>query len=314
MRNARFRPMSKTGLSRSIETLESRLLLTLDLTSFPLPRTITAQISTMTIGPDGNVWFGEYGTGKIGEITLDGTITEFPVPSGQGTNIEGITTGPDGGLWFTESPEFGTAEPAKIGHLPFTKDAKTGISAISGPITEFDVPSLFQYGLGSITAGPNGDLWFIDGYQERIGQITTAGVFSVVDLPGNGAVDNLAAGADGNVWTNQGTEVDKVTPAGVLTPFPIPIPDSDPFGNQTTTQPITSGPDGNLWFAVQAGATIEVGRVTPAGVITEYPIALPPGTEYIQSLTITTNPDGNLLVSTTYPTGLWKVMSRPVSA
>ena len=33
---------------------------------------------------------------------------------------------------------------------------------------------------------------------------------------------------------------------------------------------ITAGPDGNLWFT-EAAATI--GRITPAGTVTEFPLA-----------------------------------------
>ena len=32
----------------------------------------------ITTGPDGNLWFTEYGGDKIGRITPSGTITEFP--------------------------------------------------------------------------------------------------------------------------------------------------------------------------------------------------------------------------------------------
>src|SRR5690349_17248812 len=50
---------------------------------------------------------------------------------------------------------------------------------------------------------------------------------------------------------------------------------------------ITSGPDGNLWFTEQG--VNKIGRITPAGVITEFPLAASSGPSGI-----TTGPDGNL--------------------
>ena len=54
-------------------------------------------------GPDGNLWFTEYGggVGKIGRITTTGAITEYATP----TALSGpwaIAAGPDGNMWFTE--------------------------------------------------------------------------------------------------------------------------------------------------------------------------------------------------------------------
>jgi virginiamycin B lyase len=55
----------------------------------------------ITAGPDGALWFTNYGNNTIGRITTTGTVTNYT-----GTGIErplGITAGPDGALWFTES-------------------------------------------------------------------------------------------------------------------------------------------------------------------------------------------------------------------
>src|SRR5262249_20180804 len=52
-------------------------------------------------GPDGALWFTEFGSSKIGRISTGGTITEFNVTTG-GSQPFSITNGPDGALWFTE--------------------------------------------------------------------------------------------------------------------------------------------------------------------------------------------------------------------
>jgi virginiamycin B lyase len=49
--------------------------------------------------------------------------------------------------------------------------------------------------------------------------------------------------------------IGRITPVGAVTEFPLPTAGSAPVG-------ITAGPDGNLWFAEQAGNRI--GRITPA--------------------------------------------------
>jgi streptogramin lyase len=64
------------------------------------------------------------------------------------------------------------------------------------------------------------------------------------------------------------------------TEFPIPTADSQPVG-------ITCGPDGNLWFAELHA----IGRITPAGVVTEFTRGLSPDSLPFE---ITAGPDGNL--------------------
>src|SRR5438128_11788033 len=49
--------------------------------------------------------------------------------------------------------------------------------------------------------------------------------------------------------------------AQAITEFPMPTAEGQPFD-------ITAGPDGNLWFTEQSASRI--GRITPAGVITEF--------------------------------------------
>ena len=53
-------------------------------------------------GPDGNLWFTELASDKIGMINpTTHAITEFPVPTAN-AYPRGITAGPDGNLWFAE--------------------------------------------------------------------------------------------------------------------------------------------------------------------------------------------------------------------
>ena len=71
--------------------------------------------------------------------------------------------------------------------------------------------------------------------------------------------------------------------AGTFTEFPLPSANSQPSH-------IAAGPDGNLWFSEEVAN--QIGRITPAGTITEFPGAGSP-------VGITAGPDGNLWFAST---------------
>jgi hypothetical protein len=66
------------------------------------------ELSTITAGPDGALWFTDPVGNQIGRIATTGNgcslsspcITEYPVPLAN-SHPETITAGPDGALWFT---------------------------------------------------------------------------------------------------------------------------------------------------------------------------------------------------------------------
>src|SRR3954471_11088272 len=55
-------------------------------------------------------------------------------------------------------------------------------------------------------------------------------------------------------------------PVGVLKQFRIPTANSQP-------RYITNGSDGNRWFTESSDLTPQIGRITPAGVVTEFSVA-----------------------------------------
>jgi virginiamycin B lyase len=230
-------------------------------TEFPIP-TAGSLPSGITVGPDGNLWFTESGTGKIGRITPAGVITEFPLPY-PNSQPNGIATGSDGALWFAET----AAE--QIGRI-----------TTAGVITETSVAIVGSQPYG-ITTGPGGGLWFtaaeINGNQ--IGHITTdgqVGVYSDGPPPGYiGFPFNIAQGADGALWfatctppalpcTN--SEIVHFTNSGGVSNFAFyPAAGVSAYG-------ITSGPDGALWFT-DSGPSNHIGRITTAGAMTEFPVS-----------------------------------------
>jgi streptogramin lyase len=74
-----------------------------------------------------------------------------------------------------------------------------------------------------------------------------------------------------------------------ITEFPIP----DPGGSTTTPTGIAAGPDGDLWFTsadFEVGLAAFIGRITPAGTISEFPLS----NSESAPCDITAGPDGNL--------------------
>ena len=70
-------------------------------TEFTIP-TASSFPTGIAAGPDGNLWFTESDTSKIGRVTPTGTMTEFTIPTASSAP-QVIAAGPDGNLWFTEN-------------------------------------------------------------------------------------------------------------------------------------------------------------------------------------------------------------------
>src|SRR5579859_1789397 len=91
------------GALYRVERLEERCLLSVTISEFGSDM-IKAGSDPMgiTLGPDGNLWFTEFGMDKIGRINpTTGEVNQFNLTAGSGPRS--ITSGPDGNLWFTES-------------------------------------------------------------------------------------------------------------------------------------------------------------------------------------------------------------------
>ncbi|HXB67737.1 MAG TPA: hypothetical protein VNY05_05810 [Candidatus Acidoferrales bacterium] len=124
-------------------------------------------------------------------------------------------------------------------------------SAAFGQIStrEFLIPGAASSQFNEITSGPDGNLWFTENSNNKIGRMTTGGVVTEFALATpNSFPRGIATGSDGNIWfTEMGVpfansgRIGRITPAGVITEFTVLTLFSTPTG-------ITPGPDGNLWF------------------------------------------------------------------
>jgi streptogramin lyase len=265
---------------------------------------VDEQPQDLVLGPDGNIWFAERGTSKVGRISASnpGTIDEFPTKNA-GAAPDILTVGPDGNIWFTElnGNSIGRINPA----APLAPDSFGGLGLQSprgiavgpdgnlwvtdaGAPTEVvivspagakvdDVPLPTDFDPRNIARGPDNNMWVAGFNSKNFARITTTGTPAVdppagYPAPGGVTPMDIIAGGDGNLWyTAQGTTVGRLTTTGEATNFTSK--GVDPFG-------ITIGPDGAVWFAeFQQNA---VGRVDFAGNTTNVTgMTAPAGPRYV---------------------------------
>jgi virginiamycin B lyase len=210
----------------------------------------------ITAARDGDIWFTEPSSSQIGLITPNGAITQFPIPTAHSEPAD-LALGAEGDIWFTEY------KANKIGRL----DPSGAISEFPVPLPAAKEPEEGPIGLPSLPPPANA--------AKMIGP------------------SGIALGSEGNLWFTEsassssvssiyGGEVGRITPAGVISEFPIPGRNSEPGA-------ITWGPDGDLWFTERTFDGGVIGRVTPTGTIATF--ALPEGHELGA---IATGPDGDL--------------------
>ena len=142
----------------------------------------------------------------------------------------------------------------------------TSTQGIKGIFHEYALPPS-QFVPGTITAGPDGNLWFTEIMQNgsvqasKIERITPTGTLSEFPLPSaNTSATNIITGPDGNLWFIEGDKIARITPMGKISEFPLPSANTFPSG-------IATGPDGNLWFTEQQG---KIGRMTLTGKVSEF--------------------------------------------
>lgn len=230
----------------------------------------------MAIGADGNLWVAYYARDTIMRVTPQGAITEFavsPPPAAPGIPFSpSIVRGPDGALWYMAA--------GKLARLN-----------TSGKVVGVITPPTDMAQLGSITVGPDGNIWlsnYISAHQgssDRIAKVTATGQFTKYVLPEDPALP--VAGSNGNLWmpVDAFSAIGSLTPEGTLTRFPT--------NSDSQLSGLIGGPDGNIWFIDLGG---HVGRMTPTGDVTLFTVA----TNAQNSTTgpsIGRGPDGNVWFS-----------------
>lgn len=291
----------------------------------PIPASASKPIE-MTVGPDGALWFAECGAGALGRVAAgpigSNAIHQYPLPAASATpGATGVYAGPDGTVWFTDEAnntagnmtaagslvrqqtvgDGATPEPAFVttgadGNMWFSYwcDQKISTMPTSGsPIGNYSANLSDNY-LPTMALGPDGNMWFTENDTNKIGKITTAGTITEYDVPTGGSRPwGITAGPDGAMWF---TECNGGSGNGAIGRIPVTATVLDPQIQEFSTGmtgdnpvDITVGPDGALWFPYWTAAA-KVGRITTAGVITEY--AIPGASSSYNGWGITAGPDG----------------------
>ena len=253
-------------------------------------------------GADGRVWFTEPNVDQIAAIATHGSVTEYPVTDSLGSDPDVITAGSDDRLWFAEPGEngWGNSTTVEIGAIT-TSGAQT-YYPIGG------VPSDATFTIGSMTAGPDGRVWFTAFVQvgmppapppeysyDVIGAIASDGTITLYSAPG--AVNSaIAEGPDGRLWfgydsgaaPNTVKGLAAIATNGTITTYPS-RPGS-PFGVVTA---MTAGPDGRLWLSGE----LSYGAATTGGAVTNYTWPTPPGCKSPDFAGIAIGSDGRIWIT-----------------
>ena len=158
-----------------------------------------------------------------------------------------------------------------------------------------DVTQLQVFGIpADITSGADGNLWFTDYISNEIVKLTPAGVVTRYPIPTFFSLpSSITAGPDGNVWFAE-VNGNKI---GRITPAGVITEFAVPTPGAGLYGGIIAGPDGNVWFA--EGNNGQIGRITPAGVITEFPD--------IGAYELASGPDGNIWTVNPFSTAIGRV-------
>ena len=255
------------------------------ITEFPLPEGTVPQ--DIVLGPDGNLWFAEQGSSKVGRVipTDPPQIEHFTITGL--TQPGNIAVGPDGYIYVNGSVNGAGGIGKILPSNPATTDSHGGYNLTAprgiapgpdgnmwlgggGDVVRVKPSDLTEVGdnittnlnIRNLTQGPDGNMWVTD-FGGTIGKVSAAGVFNpadTIDVPA-GSTWDILSGPGGMLWYSSpdSNVVGSLTTGGVATEYPVTA-NGDQFG-------LTVGGDGNLWVA-QAVAN-SIGRVTPAGVFTE---------------------------------------------
>jgi virginiamycin B lyase len=240
------------------------------------PLTGTGPLS-IAFGADGNMWFTEATTGRIGTIAIPSfALTEEPTAL---PGVAGIISGPPGIL-------------ETVGLLWFADGAGIGSATASTPQGYHGpwAPPTGTFGPAGLTIGPDANVWFTDPASNQVGSVTPDGSIQEFPIP-TASSGPASVASDGTaIWFTEhaGNRIGRMDLSDHSVVESAVATGSKPQG-------MTRGPDGNIWFTQCGGAAIA--RATFAnGVIT---ITKHATTAAGGPYGIATGPDGRLWVTET---------------
>jgi streptogramin lyase len=200
--------------------------------------------TSIAAGPDLNLWVTLY-AGAIGRVSPGGRLTAFPLEHKYGDTPFAMTSGPDNALWFVAG-----ASANYVVRIGLTGEMK-GYRMAEGAK------------LQALTFGKDGDLWFTDWGDNKVGRMTARGTVVEFSVPTpNAGLSGICQGPDGKLWflEENANKVGSVTSSGSFNEYDIPTTYSGALD-------IVAGPDGALWFTENSAG--KIGRVTTSGKFRE---------------------------------------------
>ncbi len=162
----------------------------------------------------------------------------------------------------------------------FVASAGTGVSAASGPITEYRLPAGSSLPC-EVEIAPDGQAWVQEVASGRLDRIDLAtGRAEVYTLPVAATTAGIDIGPDGNLWLPElvGSQIVRVnTTTGAMTYYPMPwgtIPAAHVPVGVDVSDDLEFGTDGAAWFTINGLNAI--GRMDiKTGVMTKYQLPTP---------------------------------------
>ncbi|MBX3024561.1 hypothetical protein KF840_06590 [bacterium] len=270
---------------------------TLEVESIPLepgPFAGSAAFS-ITLGPDGNIWFTAPDRAAIARLSGERGIDYFSplAEPTEGIGYGSLITGPDGNLWFLSPPDMAVGRITPAGEVlrPWLRVAPTPAGVFDEPVAmvatrdavwtrprqghvlhrigrdgsvrAVDVGAERQ--VTAIAAGPDGELWFAAAGENTVVRLAADGMraYPVGLRPRINAIAAMGTGPDRNLWFADwlSSRFSRLTPDGALTGFLTPFPSPRPLK-------VLAGPDGNAWLLGELSSQLI--RATPRGEITVF--------------------------------------------
>jgi streptogramin lyase len=208
--------------------------------------------------PDGNLWMTFNNTGAIGKIATNGA-------SENGTTLvtgaPGISLASDGtNVWTMQSGG------PYLEYTPFTPFSVTQYNPVGST------------GMFQIVAGTGGAMWYTAATANLIGYVgpvpgTGAGLSSVT-LTAGATPEGIAWDGSNTMWVAEaGAGINKMA---MVTGSPTSATLTEyPLGTGVVPSYVVVGIDGNAWFDYSNAGSPGVGRITPSGTVSLFPL---PGT------------------------------------
>ncbi|MBM0123810.1 Vgb family protein [Pimelobacter simplex] len=251
---------------------------------FPVP-TPAAGLGRIVTAPNGDMWFVEKQTNKLGRITPAGVFTEATVDPGFGA-LNDVDVDASGNLWLAFPGGVVRMHPSNLnaGTLyptgdQFVREVRVGPTAIWGAGSTADPGVVRLVGDGGSTydapecsealgRGRDGLMWCAE--FDRVIQLNDAGTSGVTyPLPANATYPySVATGPTGKIWFGRDNGGSMFTsPANGNIGW---VADNGQVGiirtgDRTAPRSLVTGPDGNVWFT-SVGAAKGIGHVNAAGV------------------------------------------------